>query len=103
MDLKVLTEKSEKVLKQYTKKFAIKPNGDWYILKLQEELGELIQIYLMMTGRARSKGKSKGEIKNEFQKEVVDVLGMLLLLAKFHRIDINKNLEEKWFKWIKKG
>lgn len=101
MDLKTLTEKSEKVLKAYTTKFAIKPNGDWYILKLQEELGELIQIYLMLTGRARAKGKTKQEIEGEFRKEMVDVLGMLLLLAKYHKIDMNKHLEEKWFKWIK--
>lgn len=103
MDLKKITEKIEKVRDQYTRKFNIKPDGDWHILKLQEELGELIQVYLMMTKRARQKGKSKKEIKEDFQKEVVDVLGMILLLAQYHKIDINKQLEEKWFKWLKKG
>jgi len=43
MDINTLTEEIENVSKNYIKKFKIKRNSDWIILKLQEELGELIR------------------------------------------------------------
>jgi NTP pyrophosphatase (non-canonical NTP hydrolase) len=65
--------------------------------KLQEELGELTQSYLMMIGQARKKEKSEDEIAKEFRKEVADVFSHVLLLAAHHKIDLEKEVEEKWF------
>ncbi|MFA6005000.1 MAG: pyrophosphatase [Patescibacteria group bacterium] len=101
MDLKLLSAELAKVSDQYAKKFDIERNADWYILKLQEELGELIQSYLMMVKQARVKGKTDRELKDDFNKEVADVFGMVLLLARFHNVDLGKEIEEKWLKWIK--
>lgn len=72
-NIKSLTEQAEKVASGYFKKFDIHPDGNWYVLKLQEELGELIQAHLMNTGQARTKGKTSGEIKEELEKEIADV------------------------------
>lgn len=96
MNIKRLTKEVAKVSAKYTKKYNIDPDGDWYILKLQEELGELIQAHLMMTGRARTKGKSKEELQKDFEKELADVMGQILLLAKYSEIDIEKVIDEKW-------
>ena len=100
MDVKALTEKVEKVSQIYTKKFGIERDSNWYILKLQEELGELIQSYLMMTHKARTKGKTDTELKEEFTKEIADVFCHVLLLSKHYNIDLNKAVQDKWLSWI---
>ncbi len=101
MNIKDLTKEVEKISQIYSKRFNIERDGDWFILKLQEELGELIQSYLMMIKQGRHKGKSPEEIKDNFRKEVADVFSHVLLLAKFYDIDLEKEVEEKWLKWKK--
>ena len=101
MDIKTITNEVEKISVLYTDKFGIKRDSDWFILKLQEELGELIQSYLMMIGQARKKEKSEEELDQDFRKEVADVFSHILLLAKHHNIDLEKEVEEKWFIWNK--
>lgn len=101
MNIKDLTQEVEKISQVYSKRFNITRDGDWFILKLQEELGELIQSYLMMMRQGRNKGKSAEEIKDNFRKEVADVFSHVLLLAKFYDIDLEKEVEEKWLKWKK--
>lgn len=102
MNIKLLSEEVEKVSKKYTGKFNIERDNDWFVLKLQEELGELIQSYLMLTGKARTKGKTEKELKNDFAKEVADVFCHVLLLAKFNNVNLEKEIEEKWLAWNKK-
>src|SRR3989338_1954080 len=101
MNLRKISSELAKVSDQYAKKFSIERNADWYILKLQEELGELIQSYLMMSKQARIKGKTDKELKDEFNREVADVFGMVLLLARFHNVNLEKEINKKWIKWIK--
>ena len=59
------------------------------------------QSYLMMIRQGRNKGKSEEEIKNNFRNEVADVFSHVLLLAKFYKIDLEKEVEKKWLKWKK--
>ncbi|MGB4966117.1 MAG: pyrophosphatase [Microgenomates group bacterium] len=99
MDLKILTERIEAVSQSYTDKFDIKRDSDWFVFKLQEELGELTQSYLMLSQRARKKGKSTDLITKEFQDEIADVFGHILLLANHYNIDIEKAVNDKWLKW----
>ena len=68
MNIKELTKEVEKISQMYSKRFKIERDGDWFILKLQEELGELIQSYLMMIKQGRHKGKGEEEIKDNFRK-----------------------------------
>lgn len=102
MDLKTLTKEVEKVSKQYASEYKIKRNDNWYILKLQEELGELIQAFLILKGQARPKGKSSKEMKKDFEKEVADVFCHVILLAKHHKINLEKIVEKKWLFWTKR-
>lgn len=101
MDIASLTEEVEKVSQIYTKKFNINRDNNWLVLKLQEELGELIQSYLMLEGQARAKGKTKEELQADFAKEIADVFCHVLLLAKFNNIDLDKEVKEKWLIWNK--
>ena len=88
MDINQLSEEVEHVSQIYAEKYTIERDATWFILKLQEEVGELIQSYLMLAGKARTKGKSAEEIQTEFHKEVADVFCQTLLLARFYGIDL---------------
>jgi NTP pyrophosphatase (non-canonical NTP hydrolase) len=101
MDVKKLTKKVEEVSQKYTNKFKINRDKDWFILKLQEELGELTQAYLMMSNRGRTRDKTEEELRADFAKEVADVFCQILLLANAHNIDLNKEVEDKWLVWNK--
>lgn len=99
MSLEHLSDEVEQISQIYAEKFAIERDATWFLLKLQEEVGELTQSYLMLTGKARAKGKSPEEIQAEFRKEVADVFCHTLLLARFYGIDLEKEVEEKWLAW----
>jgi NTP pyrophosphatase (non-canonical NTP hydrolase) len=102
MNIKNLTHRVEKISQNYAKIFKIKRDDSWFVLKLQEEMGELTQCYLMMSGQGRHKGKQAKELKSDFEHEVADVMGQLLLLAKHFKIDLEKVVNEKWLKWENK-
>jgi NTP pyrophosphatase (non-canonical NTP hydrolase) len=101
MNIEQLSDAVERVSQAYAEKFTIERDATWFILKLQEEAGELIQSYLMLSGKARTKGKSSEEIQSEFRKEVADVFCQTLLLARFYGMDLEKEIEEKWLRWNK--
>ncbi|HLV97113.1 MAG TPA: pyrophosphatase [Ktedonobacterales bacterium] len=99
MDVKQLTEEVERVSQGYAETFQIERDAAWFVLKLQEEIGELTQSYLMLAGQARTKGKSAEEIQSAFRKEVADVFCQTLLLARFFEVDLEKEVAEKWLAW----
>jgi NTP pyrophosphatase (non-canonical NTP hydrolase) len=101
MDIKELTKKIVTVSDTYAKVCKVNRDNDWYVLKLQEELGELIQSYLSFTNRGRSRGKTEKVIKENFADELADVIGHILLAADHFDIDIEKALKRKWFKYLK--
>ena len=101
MNVHKVTRQVKKVSDLYARKFGIKRDSNWYILKLQEEMGELIQSYLMMKGRARKKDKSQEEITNDFRKEMADVFCQVLLLARHNKINLEKEIQDKWLVWDK--
>ena len=57
MDVKQLSEEVEQVSQIYAEKYNIERDATWFVLKLQEEVGELIQSYLMLVGKGAYKGK----------------------------------------------
>jgi NTP pyrophosphatase (non-canonical NTP hydrolase) len=101
VNIKQLSEEVEQISQTYAEKFNIERDANWFILKLQEEVGELIQSYLMLAGKARAKGKSPEELQADFHQEVADVFCQTLLLARFYGIDLEQEVEEKWLSWNK--
>ncbi|OLT11505.1 pyrophosphatase [Pseudonocardia sp. CNS-139] len=96
MDLRELTAQVEHVSRAYAARFGITRDGNWQILKLHEEVGELTQVHLMRQGQARTKGLTGADIDAAFRAEVADVLGQVLLLAHHHGIDLVTEIERKW-------
>lgn len=99
MDLQQLTNEVEAISDIYARKHAIERTDTWYLLKLQEEVGELTQAFLMKTGQARDKGRTPERLEADFRAEVADVLCQVLLLARHHEIDLAAAVAEKWLVW----
>lgn len=96
MDVNQLAEAVEQVSQAYAQRHDIERDASWFVLKLMEEAGELVQSYLMLTGQARAKGQSPEAIRSNFNEEVADVFCHALLLARFYGIDLEAEVREKW-------
>jgi NTP pyrophosphatase (non-canonical NTP hydrolase) len=99
VDLDRLSDDVEVVSRGYARAHGINRDGTWFLLKLQEEVGELTQAFLMRTGQARTKGNSPQELDEKFGAELADVLSHVLLMARHHDIDLEKEIEQKWLVW----
>jgi NTP pyrophosphatase (non-canonical NTP hydrolase) len=99
LNLKELADEVEAFSDIYARKHAIDRTDMWYLLKLQEEVGELTQAFLMKTGQARDKGRSAVQLDDDFRAEAADVLCQVLLLARHHGIDLDAAVAEKWLVW----
>lgn len=105
MELKQLQDKSSKVFLNNLKRDHIEASQDYLIIKLTEELGEFTQSFLVHKKRCRpAKYISTQKSKRELSKELADVLGIIFVIAKTMKIDIEKALIKKWItrEWIKK-
>src|SRR5438132_791997 len=91
-----LSRRLEKISVGYGERLGFVRDPDWFLLKLQEEVGELTQAYLRHTGRARSKGATAEQIRDTFHQEFADVLCQLLLFAHHHDVDLPAEVERKW-------
>ncbi|MFA6017903.1 MAG: pyrophosphatase [Patescibacteria group bacterium] len=101
MNLTEIAEKLQRVDDAYHKEFNISPaENDWFLLKLQEELGELTQAYLNTTGRNRRSPESEEQGKRALAQEIADVTSYLLLFAERIDIDVEKAIQEKWFTYL---
>jgi len=99
MDIKALQADVLRISDIYAREHAIDRDragqGDWALLKLQEELGELTAEHLRMTGRAR--GQADAQAMGD---EAADVLGMLLIYCDRAGIDLEQAMQRKWLKWL---
>ena len=97
---------------QITKKFIsnlerdkIELSNDYLMLKINEEIGEFMQAYLIHKKKCRpEKCISEEESKRELAKELADVLGIAFVIASKMDIDLEEALLKKWItrEWIKK-
>jgi NTP pyrophosphatase (non-canonical NTP hydrolase) len=96
VDITELSERLEKLSVRYGEVVGFERNPDWFLLKLQEEMGELTQAYLQHTGRARTKGMTAEQIRETFHQEFADVICQLILLARQHDVDLPREIQRKW-------
>ncbi len=94
--LGVLAEQFEQASRGYAAANDVRRDADWFVLKLQEELGELTQVWTKLTGRGRLRGKTEAELKEALADETADVLGHILLFAHAQGIDLDAAIERKW-------
>ncbi len=80
----------------YAARNGVARGDDWYVLKLSEELGELVQIWMKLTGRGRTNGKDDGELRKSLEDETADLFGHVLLFAERNGLDLASAVERKW-------
>ncbi|HEV7320701.1 MAG TPA: pyrophosphatase [Ensifer sp.] len=80
----------------YATEHGIERDPDWFVLKMQEELGELTQVWNKLSGRGRTHGKSELDLKSQMADETADLLGHVLLFAHHHKLDLASAIERKW-------
>lgn len=95
MDLSALQADVLRISDIYAREHGIDRSGDWALLKLQEELGELTAEHLRISGRARGEADPKA-----LADEAADVLGMLLIYCDRAGIDIEQAMQNKWLRWL---
>jgi NTP pyrophosphatase (non-canonical NTP hydrolase) len=103
MDLRQLTDDVETISQRYAEVHDFRRDDAWFLLKLQEEVGELTQAFLMRTGQARDKGLTHEQIDRNFRAEFADVLCQLLLLARHHGVDLEAEVDRKWLYRLRKS
>jgi NTP pyrophosphatase (non-canonical NTP hydrolase) len=94
-----LSEEVEAVSAYYAERHSIDRTDDWFVLKLNEEVGELTQAYLARAGQARDKGRTGAELEQDFRAELADVLAQVLLLARRFDVDLSDEVDRKWLVW----
>lgn len=99
-DLAALSDKAERVSQVYAARNGIRRDADWFVLKLQEEAGELVAEYLRGTGRGRVGERSPEAIRQALEDETADLFAQLLLFARHSDIDLEAALQRKWFAWL---
>ncbi len=95
-DLEAFIDRLKAISDRYGRVYGVDRGGDWHLLKVQEEMGELTQAYLAKTLRSR---RDPGRARHEVAMEMADVLCMLLLMARAEGVDLNAAVTEKWLKW----
>jgi NTP pyrophosphatase (non-canonical NTP hydrolase) len=95
--LKELADKAELASSNYARVNDIRRDGDWFLMKVQEEAGELAAEHLRVTGRGRAGGKTDTEVRTDLENEAADLLGQLLCYCRHYDIDLEAAITRKWF------
>lgn len=99
MELAELARRIDAISARYAQIYGFERDGDWLMLKVQEEVGELAQAWLAKTGRQRDKGLTHAEIDERFALELADSIGMLLAFAQVTGVDVERAMDAKWLVW----
>jgi NTP pyrophosphatase (non-canonical NTP hydrolase) len=103
MSLKAATDPIQEVCDLYAERCSIERDDDWFLLKIQEELGELVQAHLKLTSRGRTRGLSVAELEQARADEAADLLCQVLLYCRRFGIDPDAAIQRKWLSWLDKA
>lgn len=103
MSFKAATDPIQDVCDLYAQRCDIRRDDDWFLLKIQEELGELVQAHLQLTQRGRTKGATPAELEQARADEAADLLCMTLLYCRHFGIDPDEAVQRKWLSWLDKA
>lgn len=99
MDFQELQDKIYQNALAYGKKFKVKIDEDFALLKFYEEAGELAQAVLIYHKKSRpEKHVDQETSKQKIAAELADVLGMAIVIAQVMDIDLIGALNKKWLK-----
>jgi NTP pyrophosphatase (non-canonical NTP hydrolase) len=96
MNLKEIALHCEKAWDQYAEKFQIHRDDEFYLLKMQEELGELSRAFLELRGSEKKRKSSPEELKKKFADDIAVLVGNALILAHHFNIDLETTIKSKF-------
>ena len=105
MEFKTLQDGVINNATKYGKKYNVKIDEDFALIKLYEEVGEFSQAVLIHRKKSRpEKHVAENISKKEVAKELADVVGMAIVNAHLLGIDLEEAIDKKWIsrEWIKK-
>jgi NTP pyrophosphatase (non-canonical NTP hydrolase) len=91
-----LAARFEQASEKYAADNGINRSDEWFALKMQEELGELIQVWMKWAGHGRRKGRSQQDLHHDMSDEAADLLGQVLTFAHQNNIDLEAAILRKW-------
>jgi NTP pyrophosphatase (non-canonical NTP hydrolase) len=94
--LDTLQRRFDQASQAYCEGNGIVRDADWFILKLQEEVGELTQAWNKLSGRGRRHGAQADDLRRNLEDEAADVLGHVFLLAEAQGLDLRAAIARKW-------
>lgn len=95
----MIADRIEKLSVDYADMYGIERSGDWALLKLTEEIGELSQAHLTVTGQSRTREADVNTQRQMLADELGDAIGMCLVYARQMGIDPTAAVTEKWFQY----
>jgi len=95
LTLREVSEAAAQISDIYAGKYGIVRDDDWYLLKMQEELGELAQAHLRLSSRGRGEA-----CEHDRADEAADLLCQLLLYCRRFGIDPDQAVRRKWLTWL---
>jgi NTP pyrophosphatase (non-canonical NTP hydrolase) len=90
-----LADKVAKVGAIYAERLGIARSDDWFLIKLQEELGELAQAHLRLSARGRG-----AAVELDRANEAADVFCQLLLYCQHFGVDLEQAVRRKWLAYL---
>ncbi len=94
--LRQLADQFEAASISYAEAYGLERDADWFVLKMQEEMGELTQVWNKLTGRGRRRDRAERELRADLADEAADLLGHVLLFARRNELDLLEAIERKW-------
>jgi NTP pyrophosphatase (non-canonical NTP hydrolase) len=91
-----LAARFEQASEKYADDNGINRSDEWFALKMQEELGELTQVWMKWAGHGRRKGRSAEDLHHDMSDETADLFGHVLLFVHLNGIDLEAAIHRKW-------
>ena len=96
MTLEEAANHCERAWSSYATKHGISREPDaFYLLKMQEELGELTRHFLEMNGNEH-KSVTDDKLKRKFAGDCASLVGNALVLARHFNVDLSSVIVEKF-------
>lgn len=99
MELRQWVDQVDEVSAGYGEYYGVERTPEWVLLKLTEEVGELTQAWLALSGQGRDRGKSTEQLRADLEGELADALAMVLVMSRRVGVDVEEALERKWLPW----
>lgn len=97
-DLAEFSHYAARVSAIYADRHGIERDDDWYLIKLQEEFGELAQVHLRLSRRGRGEADETARAD-----EAADLFCQLLVYCRRFGIDLDAAVARKWLVHLPKA